>query len=821
MTVLFFRLPACSSFEPMPRFTIVIATLGLCVAGAGPATAQITGWANKQYTLERLDADTVKLVGQVEVEGERGSPNEGQKLAADEVLWNLRTGEFTASGNVLLANPTSRLSAERVVFNTRTQRGTFYTASGISQLGSRGQEDITMFGTLEPDVYFYGEVIEKIGEDKYRITRGGFTTCVQPTPRWEVVSTKSTINLNDYAILRNAVMRVKDVPVFYTPFLYLPIQDDNRATGFLMPTYGNSTLQGQSLSNAFFWAIDRSQDLTLLHDWYFSRGSGYGSEYRYVAGPASNGEVRFYRLSTDQATLDNGDPNPGRKAYEIRGSMSQQLPYGLRARGRVDYFSDITTQQLYNQNPFQQTLSQRLMNGSVSGAWGGVSLTGNYQRTEQFFSQTNSVLNGYTPSIQAALSSRRLGKLPLYFGMNGEAANVLYANRHDTGVEQPDGTTIVETDNSLGRVDFTPSLRAPLTNLPYLNLTTQLSYRYTYFTESLDLLAPGRPQVPVGLARNYAEMKAEVVGPVFSKVFNPNNRIAARLKHIVEPNFAIQRTTSIDDQDAVPQLGNIYDSLVGGVTRISYGITNRFMVRGATQTGATGAGALATDPSQTPTQAPTAPGSTPGRAGGGSPRELLTIGLIQSYYTDERASKLDQQYQSSFGFRESSFSPIALSARASITSLTSATMRMEYDQEAGRIQGLSAQGAVNYPNTQVSIGWSRRRLYEVCPTQAGAICVDQTLNAATTLKFAGGRTGGTYAMDWDIARSTILQQRWIGFYSAQCCGFTIEYQSINYPQNLGFLVPQNRRFNFGFTLAGVGTFSNFFGAFGGNSGAIR
>ena len=30
-----------------------------------------------------------------------------------------------------------------------------------------------MFGTLEPDVYFYGEMIEKIGADKYKITKGG------------------------------------------------------------------------------------------------------------------------------------------------------------------------------------------------------------------------------------------------------------------------------------------------------------------------------------------------------------------------------------------------------------------------------------------------------------------------------------------------------------------------------------------------------------------------------------------------------------------------------------------------------------------------
>ncbi len=788
MTVLFFGLPARRS-NRMSRSTFVVATLALCLTAVRPATAQVRDWSNKQFTFEQIDADTVRLVGQVEVEGE--GPNAGQRLAADEAVWNTRTGDLKASGNVLLVTPTSRLSAERVEFNTRTRLGTFYTAAGIGDLGTSGQEDIAMFGSLEPDVYFYGEVIEKVGEDRYKITRGGFTTCVQPTPRWEVVSSTATINLHDWAILRNAVMRVKDVPVFYLPWMYFPIQDDGRATGFLMPTYGSSTIQGQSLSNAFFWAIDRSQDVTLMHDWYGSRGQGYGSEYRYIASPRSNGDIRFYRLNTDQSTIEDGITNPGRESYELRGSLAQQLPYGLRARGRLDYFSDITTQQLYNQNPYVASLSQRLINGSVSGAWGGVSLTGNYQRAEQFFSTTASIVNGYTPSIQSALSSRRVGRLPLYFSANGEAARVLYVGRQDVN------GTIVETDNSIGRIDFTPSIRSPLTNLPYLTLNTSLAYRYTYYTESLD--AANR-QVEVPLTRRYADMRAELVGPVFSRVFNQAGEASARVKHIIEPNFSIQRTTAIDNRTQIVQLGAIYDSVIGNVTRFSYGITNRLMVRGAA-----------------PATAAAQPGGRPAAAG--SPRELLTVGIVQSYYTDELASTFDQQYQSSFGVRPASkFSPIQLNVRANPTSLTTTSVRMEYDHEEGRIQGISAQGGINSPQAQVALGWSRRRIYSVCPDPPNPLspCNDQTLNANTTLKMAGGRVGGTFGMDWDIGRSTIVQQRYIGFYAAQCCGFTIEYQVYNYPS--GFIVPQNRRFNFSFTLAGIGTFSNFFGAFGGNTG---
>jgi hypothetical protein len=53
-------------------------------------------------------------------------------------------------------------------------------------------------------------------------------------------------------------------------------------------------------------------------------------------------------------------------------------------------------------------------------------------------------------------------------------------------------------------------------------------------------------------------------------------------------------------------------------------------------------------------------------------------------------------------------------------------------------------------------------------------------------------------------------------YLAQCCGLTMEFQKFNYA-SLGVNIanPSDVRFNFGFILAGLGTFSNFFGAFGG------
>jgi LPS-assembly protein len=654
-----------------------------------------------------------------------------------------------------------------------TKLGTFTNASGIASLGERGERDRSMFGTLEPDIYFYGETIDKIDVDKYRISRGAFTTCVQPTPRWEIASGSSIVNLHDYALLQNAVIRVKDVPIFYLPWMYYPIQDDDRATGFLLPTYGRSTYRGQSLSNAFFWAISRNQDATFFHDWFTSRGQGGGTEYRYILSPQSQGNFRFYALK-ENASADN----PERTSYQVATSVTQELPAGLRGRARIDYFSDITAQQLFNNNLYQQTFSTRSYGGGVSGAWKGLSVSGQYQRTESFFNSNDSFVSGQAPGITTSFTGRRLGSLPLYASVNSELTQAVW--------QQRSGDTIA--DFGLGKFDLLPSVRAPLSTLPFLSLNASFGYRMTYFTESLDPRT-GR-QIEEAVTRKYADMRAEVVGPVFTRVFTPNNALAERMKHVIEPAFTVQRITSIDNLNQIPTTAS-YEYVVGGVTRVTYGVTNRLLVRRA------------------------APGGPTGATGGpaGAPRELLTVGINQSYYSNELASPFDQTYGFSSLFRPpSNYSAVALITRAMPAQSVGMDFRMEYDPIATekKLVGFGLNGVVRSKLVEATAGWNRQN-YQTGNQFTSNNYIQQT----TTLRLAGNKVGGTVQFNYDIARSTMLNQRYIGNYNAQCCGFAVEFQSFNYPG--GFVVPQDRRFNFSFTLAGIGSFSNFFGTFGGSS----
>ena len=752
----------------------------LAIVAARDAAAQaVPGWNTKQFSLERIDADRVRLMREVEVEGEPNSPNAGQKFFADDLQMNTKTGELIAEGNVVFQTPTARISADSVVFNTKSRTGTFKNAMGIAALGERGQRNLSMFGGIEPDVYFYGQTLEKLGVDKYRITKGWFTTCVQPTPRWEIISNSATIRLDHYVALKNAVVEVKDVPVFYLPMLYYPIQKDDRATGVLMPMYGSSLAQGSTISNAFFWAISRSQDATVFHDWMFSRGNGVGAEYRYVFGPQAQGDFKYYFLDEKAAEI-NGQLRTPRQSKTIRGGLSQNLPFGLSARGRVDYFTNVTVQQTYNHDFYNASNSNRSYQGGISGSWRNLSVNGQVMRNETFANETSSTISGQEPGFNANLSGVKVGRLPLFASVNAEAARLLYIVNNGATVQ----------DSSLSRVDFLPSVRAPLSTLPYLQVNATATYRTTYYSESL--AEDKRTQIEEPISRSYGDMRVDVIGPVFSRVFTPNNFVADRMKHVIEPSYSVQRRTEIPNQDFIPKATG-YDIIVGGVTQMSYGLTNRLLVRKEKE----------------------------GQPQSGAPREMLSVQLRQSYYTDAAASKYDPSYAYSYNTRRpNAFSPISLTARATPTNPLSIDYRAEYDPNATgadpKLLGMGLNGMLRTTDLNITGGWSRQA-YANRSATGQVTQANNLLNTTADFRLKQSRIGGVVTFQYDVTQSTLINQRYVGFYNAQCCGVQFEFQSYNYPNSSSFILPHDRRFNMSFTLAGVGSFSNFFGAFGGGT----
>ena len=719
---------------------------------------------SSQWRLEQVSANHLKLTGSAAI-----TLSAQSQFFADEVDLYSDTNQLVASGNVVFTSAEGRIAAETVEFNTLTGEGTFHDASGIMSLGAKA--DKAVFGGQEPDVYFYGETIRKLGPRRYRVTKGGFTTCVQPTPRWEVTSDSVILNLDDYAISRNTVVRVKGVPVFYLPVLYYPIQEDQRATGILMPTYGASTLRGQSISNAFFWAINRSQDATFFHDWFTKTGQGEGAEYRYVAGPQSTGNMRIYRFAQHEASFTSGGQTavlPAKTSYEFTGTIAQALGGTRRGRLRLDYFSDVLNQQLYHQNIYQASRRSRVIEGGLSDSFGPVSTTLTYQRNETFNGGTSSVLYGATPRLSAILAPQQLLGAPLYASLTSEFAHLPYESLSNGAVTQ---------DNSLSRIDLAPSLRIPLSKLTFLSVNSSVAHRLTRYSRSSD----GRGTlVSSALIREYTEVRTDVVGPVFTKIWDPSTSYAERMKHVIEPAFSLGYTTPMSSYKKTPLLTDASDFIVGGTTRLTYGLTNRLFYRGKATNGVKG---------QT--------------------REFVTVGVQQTYYSNTESSQYDTAYASAFrGRKLVSLSPVALSARVSPSARFDANTRVEYDVSGLGLQVWTVGSTMAAGRSSTTLNFSRRHLTATAKP-------DTYLSSNTSLSSPNGHYAGTYSLDWDVTRSRIVSQRMMGSYMAQCCGLQLDFQKFNFPSlGAGFPVRSDRRINFSLVLAGLGSFSNFFGAFG-------
>lgn len=172
---------------------------------------------------------------------------------------------------------------------------------------------------------------EEIYHERETVTRGqtvDYTTCPTSDEFWRISASKLTLDhVEEFGTARDMVLRIKDIPVFYTPYATFPISD-KRKSGFLVPSIGAGSRTGFELITPYYWNIAPEMDATFGPRVMSDRGVMLFGEYRYLF-ETGHGEIDAEYLPSDGGS-DLGDRG-------IFGYQHQQYFAANRGYLDIDY----------------------------------------------------------------------------------------------------------------------------------------------------------------------------------------------------------------------------------------------------------------------------------------------------------------------------------------------------------------------------------------------------------------------------------------------------------------------------------------------------
>jgi len=474
-----------------------------------------------------IEADVIKydrrsgvytLTGHVVVsQGER-------TLTSDNATLEEKTGDAKAAGSARLVDRDNVLFAEKIEVNFNTKLGNI--------------EEGSMFVKKE-NYHITGRSMRRVTEDEYGVVSGGMTTCDADLPAWRVTAGELKVRMDKDVRARDVVIRVKGVPVFYTPYAWFPLLKP-RTTGFLLPSIGYSTKEGARLYNSFYWAPTDNFDATLSADYRSRRGVGIGTELRWAYDRDTITRLNGYYMD---------DRKSKRERWNLLLNHKQTLAGDIYLKADVrlsdhQYYRDLTETAL---DKTQRSVDSNAIAGR-RWDWGGAYLFSQYTLS---LDADNDFTVQRLPELGVNVVKMRIFNTPLYLDVDSSAS---YFHR-EKGV-------------NAARFDLYSKVSGVF-NLGGVNISPRFGYRETGYDMR-------------GRERETYDGERGLVGfgvtaqTGFNRIYSFDSGPLAGLKHTVEPvvayDFVQRRGGSVFPKfDGIDTLGR--RNLLAG------SLVNRFVVK--------------------------------------------------------------------------------------------------------------------------------------------------------------------------------------------------------------------------------------------------
>ena len=517
-----------------------------------PALASLDDTVTIRADSQTRTGNTFQLQGHVDIQFRL------MRLQADQASYNESSGEVSAQGGVVFKDPQADLKASEVHYNLKTNRGWFADAEGFVQANPKPGR--VRLATATP-FYIRARRVERVNGETYIVFGAWVTSCAPGELGWSFSASRANIKPGRRVTLRHPLVRLGALPVFYFPYLVASISPRPRRSGFLIPQVGTSSQKGVILGEGFYWAINRSADLTLGITNYSIRGLGANAAFRARPSEQSSVDVEYFRVNDKGSGPQRQLRAPG-QSLRLAGESSD-FYRGFRAVADVDYISSLAFRSTFTNNFSQAVQSEVRSVGFVSKSFGPYSFNGYLSRYQNFLSAelipNNSVVIRKMPSFAFSGMESQIGKTPLYFAFDSSIEAV---GRTEPGFATP---------KLLNRTDFFPwlTLRAPA--LGGFRLTPYFGMRATRYGSS-------RRADRSSLVRLLGDFSLDLRPPALQKVLGVK-WAGNRFKHVMEPQIRYRLVRARDPYEISDIIRFDQLDTLSETNEIEYSLTHRLFFR--------------------------------------------------------------------------------------------------------------------------------------------------------------------------------------------------------------------------------------------------
>ncbi|CAK2139166.1 LPS assembly protein LptD [Vibrio crassostreae] len=281
--------------------------------------------------LEAINGDKAIYSGDVRV-------TQGNKtILADNVTLHQQENIVVAEGNVNFSDGQIKSISDRATNNLTTDEMTLENTD-YEFLCEPGRGDA---------VY-----IAKTGKAVYEIEDGSITSCPIGDNAWRLRASSIDVDQNEeQATFYNPRFEIQSVPVFYLPYLTVPI-GDTRKTGFLYPTVSYGSSDGFEAEIPVYWNLAPNYDLETTFKYMQERGTQLNSKFRYLSDFGS-GSIKSEYLPDDKKYEEKGDRWGAQLEHSGIFQQSWLFEIDYSKVSDIDYFTDVSGSSIGNREDGQ------------------------------------------------------------------------------------------------------------------------------------------------------------------------------------------------------------------------------------------------------------------------------------------------------------------------------------------------------------------------------------------------------------------------------------------------------------------------------------